>query len=149
MNGWIWAILGLLLILVEFFVPQFVIFFFGVGALVTAAVTALVPGFIDRVPAQFLLWAATSLLSMAVMRRYVSRWFQGETADATTPEEIGRTATVVEPIAPERPGRIRFGGTTWEASSFDEELAVGASVTIIDKNNLEYIVTGTKLTSDS
>ena len=47
MNGWIWAILGLLLILVEFFVPQFVIFFFGVGALVTAAVTALVPGLID------------------------------------------------------------------------------------------------------
>ena len=44
MSGWIWAILGLLLILLEFFVPQFVIFFFGVGALLTAAITALVPG---------------------------------------------------------------------------------------------------------
>ena len=149
MSGWIWAILGLLLILLEFFVPQFVIFFFGVGALLTAAITMLVPGFIDRVPAQFLLWATSSLLFTSLLRRYCSRWFRGTIADGATVDEIGRTATVVEAIAPNSPGRIRFGGTTWEASSFDEEFTVGTNVTIIDKNNLEYVVTGTQLTSDS
>lgn len=148
MSGWIWAILGLLLILLEFFVPQFVIFFFGVGALLTAAITALVPGFIDRVPAQFLLWATSSLVFTSLLRRYVARWFRGEPADTPTTDEIGRTATVVEAIAPERPGRIRFGGTTWKASSFDEELAVGTDVTIIEKTNLAYVVTGTRLTAE-
>ena len=148
----LWAVIGLLLILAEFAVPQFVVFFFGLGALLNALLTALIPGLSTRVPLQLLIWATGSGLSLALLRRYAARWFRGETRDphATAGEEAGRTAQVIEEISPDQPGRIRYRGTSWQAKAFDETIPVGATVTILEKDSLSYIVTaGSLLGSDT
>ncbi len=144
--------IGLVLILSEFAVPQFVVFFFGLGALLNALLVALVPGLQPRIPLQILLWAVTSGVSLAFLRRYAARWFRGDDLKPGTEGDnaTGETAVVTERIAPTQPGRIRFRGTTWEAKSFDETIAEGTTVTILQQESLAYIVTaGDLLEEDS
>jgi membrane protein implicated in regulation of membrane protease activity len=148
----LWAVVGLLLILSEFVVPQFVVFFFGLGALLNALLVALIPGLETRIPLQIALWALTSGVSLAFLRRYAARWFRGEDREpgAAGEDAAGKTGVVTERISPDHPGRIRFRGTTWQAKSFDETIAEGTTVTILQKESLAYIVTaGDLLEEDS
>jgi membrane protein implicated in regulation of membrane protease activity len=140
---WIlWSVVGIGLILSEFLVPGFVVFFFGLGSLVTALLTGLLPGLQSRVPLQILIFLASSGLSLAFLRRYFSKVFRGRFAGEDEPDEyLGSTVTVVERIAPEKPGRIRYQGTTWSARSYTEELEEGQKVQIIDRDNLTFVVT--------
>lgn len=151
-TAWIWAILGMLLVLSEFVVPQFVVFFFGLGALLNAVLLALLPGLADRVPAQLLIWAVTSGVSLGLLRRYLARWFRGENRapGSRIGDEAGTTAPVIEAIRPDQPGRIRLRGTSWEARTYDSEpIPEGAIVTILDKESLAYIVTAGDLLNDT
>lgn len=145
----IWAIAGLLMILAEFVVPQFVIFFFGLGALINATLLVVLPRFVSNIPLQLLIWALTSSISLFALRRYAAKWFRGSPATPDGDSDAGRTAEVVETITPETPGRIRFSGTTWKAISYDEEIPVGSTVTILKKENLSYLVTRGDLLGDS
>lgn len=144
-----WAVAGLLLILSEFVIPQFVVFFFGVGALFNAALLAVFPGLSQRIPLQLVIWACTSGLSLALLRRYASKWFRGDERAIDDDTDAGQTATVVETIAPDSPGRISFHGTTWTAVSYDRTITTGETVTILKKENLSYIVAAGDLLGDS
>jgi len=137
------------MILAEFVVPQFVIFFFGLGALFNALLLVVLPPLATRIPLQLLIWAITSSLSLLALRRYAARWFRGNAAAPDEDSDAGRTAEVVEAISPDNPGRIRFGGTTWKAVTFDENIPVGSTVTILKKENLSYLVTRGDLLGDS
>lgn len=143
MSAGLWAVIGLLLILSEFAVPQFVVFFFGLGALLNALLVVLIPGLEPRIPLQIVLWALTSGVSLAFLRRYAARWFRGDDIKPGTEgvDAAGETAVVTEEISPDHPGRIRFRGTTWQAKTFDETIAEGKTVTILQKESLAYIVT--------
>ncbi len=141
MTSLIWAIAGLLLILSEFFIPEFVVFFFGMGALLNALLVVVVPGLAERLPLQLVIWAATSGLSLALLRKYASRWFRGDDAGRNEDADLGATAEVTEEIRPDQSGRIRLHGTTWNAVAFDETIPPGTTVTILKKENLNYIVT--------
>ncbi|MEX2443391.1 MAG: NfeD family protein [Alkalispirochaeta sp.] len=152
MSAGLWAVIGLVLILSEFAVPQFVVFFFGLGALLNALLVALIPGLQPRIPLQIALWAVTSGVSLAFLRRYAARWFRGDDLEpgAEGDDATGKTAVVTERIAPDHPGRIRFRGTTWQAKSFDETIVEGTTVTILQQESLAYIVTaGDLLEEDS
>lgn len=143
----LWAAGGLLLMLSEFLVPQFVVFFFGAGALVNSLLIAIVPGLAERIPAQLILWAILSVASLVGLRRYAARWFRGDGAPRDD-LDLGRTAEVVERIAPDAPGRIRFRGTTWRALSYGETIEEGTTVTILQKENLSFVVTRGDLLDD-
>jgi membrane protein implicated in regulation of membrane protease activity len=138
----LWAILGLALVLSEFLIPGFVIFFFGAGALVNALLVGLIPGLRDSLPLQLIIWLGTSGLSLAVLRRYFARWFRGSTIDpADDSAYLGKQVKVLEPIDPENPGRVRFQGVSWEARSYDEAFTPGDRVEIIKKEGMSFIVT--------
>ncbi len=145
----IWAVLGLLLILSEFFIPEFLVFFFGAGALLNALLVIVVPGLANRLPLQLVIWAVTSGLSLAFLRKYAARWFRGENIGADDETDVGKTAKVLEEIAPDSPGRITLHGTSWKATTFDETIPVGRTVTILKRENLSYIVTAGDLLNGS
>lgn len=148
MDVTIWAILGGVLLLAEFAVPELVVIFFGLGALINAFLIALIPGLRGDIPLQIILWAATSGLSLALLRKYAARWFRGDDVKPDA-SDSGNTAEVIEQIQPDRPGRIRYRGTSWQATAVDESIPVGATVTILEKQNLTYLVTrGDLLESD-
>ena len=145
----IWAIIGLLLVLSEFAVPQFVVFFFGLGAILNAFLVLIVPGLASRIPLQILVWAFTSGVSLAFLRRYAARWFRGDEIREMEDRDAGRTASVLEEIRPDKPGRVTYHGTSWRAISYDETIGVGETVTILKKENLSLIVTAGDLLGES
>jgi membrane protein implicated in regulation of membrane protease activity len=137
---YIWGIGGILLIISEFFMPGFVVFFFGVGALLNALLLVLIPPLRNNLLLQIMVWLAASSLLLFTLRRVFSKVFKGRTA-AAKDEFSGQKAEVIEDIAPEKPGRIRFQGTSWKAISYDEYLQVGDSVEILKKENLTLVIT--------
>lgn len=142
----------MLLVLSEIVVPQFVVFFFGLGALLNALLVALIPGLSGRLPLQLLIWAVTSGISLAALRRYLAPWFRGENRDpgAQIGDEAGTTASVIEEIRVDRPGRIRLRGTSWEARTWDADpIPPGSVVTVLEKESLAYIVTAGDLLHDA
>ena len=139
---YIWAAIGLLFMGAEFFLPGFVIFFFGLGSLVTALLSWLLPGLKSHITLQILLWLASSGLSLYFLRRYFSKIFRGNILPNEESEYAGKTAVVLEAITPENPGRVRFQGTSWQAISYDESFAPGDTVEILKEENLTFVVTG-------
>lgn len=138
----IWAILGLVFIVAEFVVPEFVIFFFGLGALLNSVLTALFPGLAASIPIQVLTWLGLSAVSLFSLRRYFSRWFRGRKFDEDDQADwIGRSAKVTEAIGPETPGRISLNGTTWVAESYDESFKEGDHVEIVRREGTRFLVT--------
>jgi membrane protein implicated in regulation of membrane protease activity len=138
----IWALIGLVLIVSEFVVPGFVIFFFGAGALLNALLVALVPGIAGNIIAQILIWLGFSSVTLFGLRRYFAKWFRGRTFDEEDRAEyIGKEAKVTETIGPDKPGRIRFNGTTWVAESYSESFSPGQRVEIIKREGTRFIVT--------
>lgn len=145
----IWAIVGVVLIISEFFIPGFVIFFFGSGALLNAILTAVVPFLRSSVLAQVLIWLGFSGLSLFVLRRYFSKIFSGGLFEGRVSTDLaGEKVKVIEDIAPGNPGRIRFHGTSWRAVSDTETFKVGETAEILKKENMTYVVTRSLLEDD-
>ena len=68
----IWFIVGLLLFLLELVLPGFVIFFFGVGAWITALLCLIAdPGF----NLQAIVFAVTSVISLLLLRKMIQKKF--------------------------------------------------------------------------
>jgi len=56
-------------------------------------------------------------------------------SDNPSNDFAGKLAVVVEAVAPNKPGRVEFCGTTWTAEA-EAELPAGVSVRIRSKKNL-------------
>ena len=136
----VWAIIGVILLGLEAIVPGFVIFFFGLGALITALL-ALVPGIGGAIALQAVLWLISSVGSLAFFRKKFSKVFKGKLIGKESDQYIGRKAEVIEDIGPGAPGRIKVEGTSWKAESYNETIPAGETVEILEKDNLTFIVT--------
>jgi membrane protein implicated in regulation of membrane protease activity len=144
-----WAIAGIILIISEFFIPGFVIFFFGAGALLNALLTAVIPALKSNILVQVIIWLGFSGLSLFTLRRYFARIFRGLFLDSrSSTDQAGEKVDVVEDISPKKPGRIRYQGTTWRAVSFTESFKAGEKVEILKKENLTFVVTRSLLGGD-
>ncbi|MEM5947143.1 NfeD family protein [Spirochaetia bacterium 38H-sp] len=137
----LWAIGGLVLILSEFWVSGFVIFFFGTGAIINAIITYFLP-IRDNIPLQILLWAINSMLTLFLLRRFIAPLFAGKTIDPEKDTEgEGEKVLVVEDISSDKPGRIRYKGTFWTAITYDEEpIRKDSYAIILEKEGLKFIV---------
>lgn len=58
-------------------------------------------------------------------------------------EFIGHKAKTISEITPDRPGKVEFHGTQWNAESKDK-ISKGELVEIIEKKNLTFIVKSIK-----
>ena len=136
----IWLTVGCALMLAEFVVPGFIVFFFGAGAVLTSAALLVTP---MELTGQFTVFLASSVVFLFVLRRLLPRIFSGKKKDLVLPadeeEFSGETASVLEEIVPGRPGKILFHGSAWTAESA-EECFPGETVRIVRRNNLTYFV---------
>jgi len=139
----IWAISGVVLIFIEFFIPGLVIIFFGIGALVTALFSFLI-GNSFTLPIQLFTFTIISILSLLLLRKYFKKVFKGtlESDDDGTNFniEIGKVVPVIEFIHPgEVGGKVRYQGTIWNAQSANP-IAPGESVKITGGKNITLFV---------
>lgn len=134
----VWFLVGLLLFLFELVLPGFVIFFFGVGAWVTALACLIGdPG----INLQIIIFAVTSVVSLAALRRMIQRKLiiKDNLAEAVEDEFSGKEATALTDISAGNEGKINFKGTTWNAES-ESEIHAGQKVIIKGKENFKLFV---------
>jgi len=137
----IWFLIGAGLLLFEFTAPGLVILFFGVGALITSIACWL--GLADTMQTQLIIFSIASLACLLTLRKYVQKWFVGdsesESAEMST-EFIEQVVKVVIAIpGGAARGKVELKGADWNATS-TEPHAVGDMVTVIERDGLNLVV---------
>jgi len=135
----VWFMIGLALFLLELVLPGFVIFFFGVGAWVTALLCLIAnPG----INLQAIVFAFTSVLSLILLRKIIQKRFfysKEELSKEVEDEFSGREAVAVNDFVPGKTGKVEFKGTSWKAES-TSPIHEGDRVIIKEKENFKLIV---------
>ncbi|MDQ3194726.1 MAG: NfeD family protein [Bacteroidota bacterium] len=135
-----WFIIGIIFLFAELIMPGFIIFFFGIGGLVTALSIYLFN--IESVIFQIIIFITSSLLSLVLLRKFFGNLFRGkvDSLKELKDEFIGKKAIVVNDIKPNSlKGKIEFNGTLWEADS-DFYIDKDAVVEITGRRDLTLIV---------
>jgi len=137
-----WLIAGGVLVLLEFFVPGLVVVFLGLGALLTGGVIFL--GWIQNPYYILLCFLLLSVVMLAQLRKVVLRFYPSDSEKSETDEEalvVGQAAHAISHITThDFSGRIRFVGTTWSARSVEGDIHKGATVEIVGRDNIHYLV---------
>jgi membrane protein implicated in regulation of membrane protease activity len=131
----IWFLIGLVLLLLEFLIPGLIIFFFGIGAWITALAFLI---FTPDINIQIVIFLVSSVLALVLLRRYLKKRFFKEGGDNTASldnEFIGRTAVAETDIPAEGRGKINFKGTLWNADS-EVDIKKGDRVIILAKESI-------------
>jgi membrane protein implicated in regulation of membrane protease activity len=134
-----WFIVGLGLFLAELLIPGFFIFFFGLGAWVTAIVCLIgEPG----TNIQIMIFALSSVASLIGLRRIIKKkFFYNKSSDQVDVDDefTGKEALAISDFGGLQTGKVEFKGTIWQAES-KTEIAKGQRVLITSKENFKLIV---------
>ncbi len=132
-----WFAVGLLLLCAEMLSPAFLLFFFGIGGLLTGLLCLLASPSFNQ---QLLLFCASSILMLLTLRRFLKPLFTGTSNSAPDSTELnGKLATVTEPITPPLPGKVELHGTSWRACAA-APIPAGATVRILARDNMTLSV---------
>lgn len=136
-----WALAGIILMISELILPGLILFFFGIGALLTALLSWILPLSPNL---QIIVFIIASLAALFGLRRFLKPVFTGRTsAQAASDDDpgalTGSSGKVVDAIAPGQNGRILLNGARWKAESADT-LPEGTPVEVIGQNNLTLTV---------
>jgi membrane protein implicated in regulation of membrane protease activity len=113
MMWWMWVVLGVLLLVVEFSTPGGLFaLFFGIGAFVVAVAAAL-----GATPVwQWSLFTAVSLVLLVTLRKMLLRRFTSAGPDRVD-TIVGEQATALVDIPADGEGKAELRGTPWTARS--------------------------------
>ena len=133
--GWIWAIVGLLLLIAEIVAPGFFLVFLGVAAIATGLFTLLFDLGLGPQLALFVVY--TALAVMLGKRWYGEPDIHDQSTKLNEPAKrlVGKTVTVVEPVD-DHGGRVRVGDGEWSARGGPAAAGERVTVTGVDGNCL-------------
>jgi len=128
-----WAILGVVLVCTELLVPAFVLVWFGLGALVVAALVALWPDASFIV--QLLLWIAASVALVLLWFKVFKPYQHKINSGRSSAEAVGEVGLLISDIEPFGKAKARFqtpllGSDVWECVS-DEKIVAGSRVKVL------------------
>jgi len=134
-----WFFIGLVLFLLELVIPGFFIFFFGLGAWVTALVCLIGdPG----TNLQILIFGIVSVLSLIGLRKLIQEKFfytKENKSPEVEDEFTGKEGIATTDFGAGKKGKVEFKGTTWSAES-TLEIKKGQGVFILAKESITLIV---------
>jgi len=136
-----WIVGGIVLTLLEIIIPGMVLVFLGIGALIVAGLIWL--GIVDGWIPALTTWFVVSLALLLVVRGLFQRMMPGDETWRSTNEDIdafGQVVKVAETINKGEQGRIRFRGTTWPATCYEQTLEAGSQATLVYRENVVWIV---------
>jgi membrane protein implicated in regulation of membrane protease activity len=136
----LWTIAGVILFILEIFVPGFVVACLGVGCLVTA-----IPAALDlSLEIQVLVFAAGSLAAFFAARPIMIRSMRAGANDlkSNTDALAGKPGRVVEAIDPDTDaGRVKVGGEDWRAAAEDgQAIEKGTNIQVVRVEGATVIV---------
>ncbi|WP_163336306.1 NfeD family protein [Desulfopila sp. IMCC35008] len=130
-----WFLSGVVLFILEMVVPGFVLFFFGVGAWITALLSWLLPIGINS---QILIFTVFSVVALLVLRRLVKKSFSGDSTNENEEDSLaekGALVEIIQDIVPPAEGKVKYSGTTWRATA-DSAMRDGDLAEIVEQQGL-------------
>jgi membrane protein implicated in regulation of membrane protease activity len=133
--GWIWAIVGLVLLIAEVVAPGFFLVFLGVAAIATGLFTLLFD--LDLAPQLVLFVIYTALAVLIGKRWYAEPDHAAQSIGLNDPSErmVGKSVLVVDPVD-EHGGRVRVGDGEWSARGGPAPAGARVRVVAVDGNCL-------------
>ena len=134
----IWFIVGFVFFLLEFLVPGFILFFFGIAAWLVAFITLFTDISLNT---QLLIFLGSAVVTVVLFRKLLKDkiGIYKEGPKVLEDEYIGKIALAETPITPTENGKVEFKGASWDAKS-DEYIAAGQKVQIIETRSIILIV---------
>ncbi|RYF17843.1 MAG: NfeD family protein [Flavobacteriales bacterium] len=134
----VWFVIGFVFFLLEFVVPGFILFFFGVAAWVVALLTLVVDVSLN---VQLIIFLATAILTVALLRKWLSNkiGMYREGPKTLEDEYVGKQALAETAMGPGKNGKVEFRGTSWDASS-EDYIEAGQNVLITETRSILLIV---------
>lgn len=141
-SRFVWVCIGFILFALEFAIPGFILFFFGIGAWVVAIICFLTDISINT---QIIIFIASSLITVLLFRNWLKQKLgsSGVNSNQLEDEYIGKVAKAETSISPGQGGKVEFRGTSWDANSEDIILA-GENVLITETQSIKLIVKSIK-----
>ena len=140
MDAWhLWVIVALLLVVAEMFNGDFWLVCLGIGALLAAAVSLVLPGIVPGI----LAFAAGSVIGLFGVRPTLLRYFhRGPRLRTNVEALLGRTGVVSEAIEPGTGrGRVLVEGENWRGVTLDERaLPAGTKVSVVQVDGTQLVV---------
>ena len=128
MLWWLWVILGVCFLVGELFLPTgFVLFFLGLGSLLTALLVG-----IDLAGPTWTHWLIFAFSSI-VLIVYLRKKFLGFDHDGSDRDSLeGKQGLATTPMGPLATGKVDLRGTSWTAKNVGEQaINEGDEVTVV------------------
>lgn len=144
LQPWHWAVIGMLLMMGEMFVPSFTMLWFGVAAIITALIAWLMPmGLLSQV----VIWLSLSIVACVLWFKLIQPRIKMRTkAGLGGSVIIGEIGMIVSPVMTNGVGVVRFsvpkvGAAEWACRTLDgHPIEVGTRVIVTAVMGNELIV---------
>lgn len=107
----LWLALAVVFGVLEAMTVALVSIWFVVGAVAALIVSLITPSFL----VQFCVFVIVSAAALAISWPMMKKRRDARPVPTNADLNVGRTATVIEPVTPDRPGRARLDGVDWTA----------------------------------
>ena len=135
----IWLIAAGVFFIIEMATVGFLVFWFGIGALV-AMISSF---FIPNIYVQTLIFILTSTVLLFLTRPFVNKFVNKDKSVATNAYSIiGRNGIVTKEInSVQGTGQIKIGGEVWSAKTLsDEIIPIDTEVTVTEIDGVKAVV---------
>ena len=140
MEWWHWLVLGLVLVAIEMAASGgFYVIFFGVSALIVAALT--VGGLISSLWLELLLFSVFSIASLLLFREPIMRRLYTSAPPREPDTLIGEIGAAAEDVESGRIGRVEVRGAVWTARNTSERsIRRGERCVVVGRSELTLFV---------
>ena len=129
----VWAVLGVVLIIIEMNHLAFVLAFFGLGALIVSVTTWV--GITPGLNSQLAVFSISSLLMLVAFRKTAKKVFFG--SHDMPPDYKGQKVKVVKDIPVGGEGSVSYRGSVWIAfSDSANSIPEGSTVEIVSLDGI-------------
>ena len=134
----IWLIIAIIFFILEMMGPGFLLFCFGVGALITMVVSL----FVDSIVIQIGIFTISSTALLFCTRPFVSKFTKDDTTLTNANSIIGKRGIVTKEInSLKATGQIKVDGEVWSAKCSKEGIIEeGTEVNVLKINGVKAIV---------
>ena len=134
----IWLIIAGIFFVVEAFTIGFLVFWFGIGALIAMIVSL----FTDNIIIQSAIFIITSTILLFFTRPFVNKFSKNNNVNTNAFSIIGKKGIVTQTIEPiSGKGQIKIGTEIWSAKSADDtKIEAGLEVEIIEIDGVKAVV---------
>ncbi len=139
----VWLIIAGLFFIGEIITVGFLVFWFGVAALISMIVSL----FTSNIIIQTTTFVISSTILLFITKPFVKKFVDIKPTKTNAFSIIGKKALVIKEITPHSIGQIKINGEVWSAESENDEIiSEGSDVEIIQIKGVKAIVKSIKST---